>query len=281
MVIDQDDHLWLVRSGCAAGNAVPLTLDEFSITVGGAITLTHLNRYDLSEQSAGVNVLSITLSGMTYHETDETIVFHWHRAADQNRITRFDLATRSKKISDADSVRLHDAANPSTFLSYGGGADQHIGRGSALNEAGAGVSGLIGTSMNYDGDRTFGLWTEQDWTVYESQDDYGSAGDVADGWWLVTISTGAATLYGPKFWNDFIDGAYPEANPPGNPGVIDFNGSIFIPDTIGPRNAFWAGRFGDLNEGDYVGSTFLPLTQGFGIYGWTEPSSWVPQIRYI
>lgn len=295
ILFDKNDRLWVwtaANSESVSGpEATPLHLDEFSVSVGGAtISLTHLNRYTLNNQTGGFNTWGYFINGATYNESTDTIVFHWYcqlpswtvfdhdpapdftpysalessNTPTQFRITKFDLATRAKKLSAADSVRLSDGAG--TYLdNFGGGG---IGRGSQLNERASGISDLVGTIMNFDGDRTAGLWTGQDWTVYvwdpktAVQSFSGHVGFV-----LVDTDTGAGTLYQPRVWDDFIDPADSESR-----GVELFGGSVYEPET----QCFWAARYGQTQEAtDASEEVFLNVDQGFGRY-FINPGS-VPQ----
>ena len=288
-LIDKHDHLWLFTAA-TVDDAAQLHLDEFSWSVGGGtITLTHLNRYSLLNQDGGGNTWAYSIYGATYNETLDEFVFHWscsgpswtrfnHDPApdftpysalessnvpSQFRITHWDLATRAKKLSGADSVRL----------TGGGGYLDNFGGDGPFDQGGAhsGIAGGIGTQTNYDGDRAVGTWTQQTFTVYANVSDNGGLTDAHTGFWLVDTTTGAGTLYGPFYWDDFIDGDYPLDSPPGNPGVYWFGGSIWEPSTL----CFWAARRGDFGEGDFSGAVFLALTEGFGRY-FINPGS-VPQ----
>lgn len=278
LLIDKHDHLWVMVGTVVTDGAAQLYFDEFSWTVGlSDITLTHLNRYELINQDGGFNTWTydigtgpFSIGGCTYNEDTDCIVIHWQcslpsetntnrdpAAIDyggfintpaQWRITQWDLATRSKKLSDADSTLLMKSTG-GLLTDFGAGGPDEAGR-----------DGFLGTVLNRKGDRMFGTWTKQDWTCYAALRVI--PGDSRhEGFYYVDIATGIATLYGPDTWPDFLVDSGVSGD---DPGVYSFAGAIYEPQS----EKFWAGRRNEGNEGHFEGSAWYYTTDGLGIYGW-------------
>lgn len=271
-VIDKHDHLWIITSLVVTDSPGQMFFDEFSWTVGLTdITLTHLNRYELINQDGGFNTWTydcgagpFSYGGVTYNEDLDALIVHWQcrfesvahlnhdppndfGGAFQHRITIWDLATRSKKLSEADSVLLTKAIGGTPLFT--GDIEQ------------SGHDGFLGTLLNQKGDRMFGTWTKQDWTCYAAVRT-GDGDSQHDGFYFVDVATGVGTKYGPDVWADFIT-----FDTGDDPGVYSFAGAIYEPLT----EKFWAGRRNEGLAGHLEGGTWYYTTDGLGIYGWDSP----------
>lgn len=277
-VIDKHDHLW-VFTHAVVDQAVPIWLDEYSWSIVGTdITLTHLNRYQLNNQLGGFNTWSYVVYGATYNEDLDEIVFHWdaafpsdtHTTRDpvainfggsgntptQYRITHWDLTTRSKKLSDADSILITKASDGLLLTDFGNTSEEPNF---------SGVPGFLGSDMNEDGDRYIGTWTKQDWSCYVCRNEPASYTAITDGFFIIDIDTGVATKY--ALWEtDLLPGDFEGGpDPPGTEGVYSFAGAVWEPTTF----CFWAGR---RNQGfaGYYGpepeQVWYYTTEGFGRY---------------
>lgn len=299
-MFDKHDHLWSITEASLGApftgdGTKPVHLDEFSVTVGvSSITLTHLNRYALNNQVGGQNTwfYEVRRYGWTYNETLDEFVFYWHvvfpligassydpplvdfssiptfseqfSEHPQTWITHWDLATRTKKFSAADSVRVrYDTGG------YISGFEDFI----------SGIASFGGSEQNYSGDRFPGTWTEQTWTVLaDSVGDFSGTG-VHVSLTLIDTTTGIGHNYGPKLWNDFLPDSYNSFDDIATPGVYWFAGSIYEPST----GCFWAGRRPDEGENEPTDATetaFLSVTEGFGRYFIGEgsvPAPWTLQ----
>lgn len=283
-IIDKHDHLWIFTHA-TVNQSVACWLDEYSWSVVGTdVTLTFLNRYQLNNQDTGFNTWSYNIFGATYNEDLDEIVFYWtcafpsetHTTRDpvainyggsgntptQYRITHWDLDTRSKKLSDSDSILITKESDGLLLTDFGVTDEEPNW---------SGVPGFLGSDMNEDGDRYVGTWTKQTWTCMIVYDGRGSgprttAGNHV-GFFYVDTDTGVASKY-----IDWPEDILPETfdsgpDPPGTPGVYTWAGAIYEPLT----EKFWAGRrnqgFAGIN-GPEPEEVWYYVTEGFGIYGW-------------
>jgi len=282
-IIDKHDHLWVFTHASIDGT-INLHLDEYSWSIAGTdVTLTFLNRYELVNQDGGFNTWQYTIYGATYDEDADTIVFHWSCAfpsatytnrdpvainyggsfntPTQYRITHWDLDTRSKKLSDADSILITKASDGLLLTDFATTTEEPYF---------SGVPGFLGTDMNEDGDRYIGTWTKQGWTCIVCGNETGGRGWTAihDGFFYVDVTTGVATKYA-AWTEDLLPNPYEGGpDPVGSPGVYTWAGAVYEP----LEEKFWAGR---RNQGlaAYYGpepeEVWYYATEGFGIYGWT------------
>lgn len=280
-IIDKHDHLW-VWTTAQTENEFNLYLDEYSWNVAaGAVTLTFLNRYELINQDGGFNTWRYTIHGATYNEDTDTIVFHWScefpsptytnrdpvaidyggmfNTPKQFRITFWDLDTRAKKLSDADSILITKESDGLLLTDFG----------NTINEPQlSGEAGFLGSEMNFTGDRFIGTWTKQNWTVFVNRNEPNPRVAVHAGFWHVILDTGVASKH--DFWpEDLLD----DVDTGEEPGVYTFAGAIWEPLT----EKFWAGRRNQGFTGHFEGAAWYYETEGFGIYGF-EPEGGVPLI---
>ena len=272
-IIDKHDHLWVFTFG-QVDVAFNLYLDEYSWSVGvSEITLTHLNRYELINQDGGFNTWQYSIQGATYNEDLDEIVFHFtcsfpsatHTNRDpvainyggqfntprQYRILHWDLATRSKKMSDADSILITKASDGLLLTDFGSTTEEPFG---------SGVSGVLGSEMNDVGDRYIGTWTKQDYTCMVCLNEPSSFDATTDGFFVIDLDTGVATKY--ALWpDDLLEEINGDPDDP-HPGVYTFAGAIWEPST----QCFWAGRRNQGWEAHFEGTAWYYETEGFGRY---------------
>lgn len=275
-LIDKNNHLWVYTFG-QLDVSENLHLDEYSVTVGASdITLTHLNRYDLINQDGGFNTWQYNIHGATYNEDTDTIVFHWfcqlpsaaHTNRDpvainyggtgntpkQFRVTHFDLATRSKKLSDAGSILITKATDGLLLTDFGNTAQEPDF---------SGIAGFVGSEMQVDGDRFVGTWTKQDWTAFACHNETTRPWSaIHDGFFKIDLETGVAVKY-QLCTDDLV--VFTGGN---DEGVYNYAGVVYEP----TANCFWAGRRNQGFEGHFVGTAFFYETEGFGRY-FLEPGA--------
>lgn len=281
-IIDKHDHLW-VFTHANVNQSVQFHLDEYSwAIVGTDITLTFLNRYELINQDGGFNTWSYSIHGATYNEDLDEIVFYWVCAfpsdtntnrdpvaidfggagntPNQYRVTHWDLSTRTKKLSEADSVLITKESDGLLLTDFG----------NTTEEPGfAGIPGFLGSDMNEDGDHYTGTWTKADWMCLACRNEVGSRTWTAinDGFFYVDLSTGVATKYA-DWTGDLLPDPYEGGpDPPGSPGIYNWAGAVYEP----TQEKFWSGRrnqgFAGIN-GPEPEEVWFYVTEGFGIYGW-------------